>query len=183
MKNLGMVSLKSIHGHHLQAHTDGELHGSNDGRNEEETWFLIEVNPANHVYALQNWRNGKYLSLQSDRFCARASSAVLSPTEQWVFVPGAAMGVVNAVAIKALTTGTFLRTNNAGDDTRCGGEVAANSPEQPRPTNHWNGWWVMAGVGAPSPGRDFWNTVGGAVGDIANKINPADVAAILATIL
>src|SRR5687768_16461165 len=78
MKNLGMISLKSVHGYYSQAHTDGELHGSNSGRNEEETWSLFEVNAADHVYALQNWRNGKYLSLQADRFCARASSIVVS---------------------------------------------------------------------------------------------------------
>src|SRR5215813_1237692 len=54
LKNLGMVGIKSQEGRYLQAHTDGELHSSNEKRNQEETWFLIEVDKDNHIYALQS---------------------------------------------------------------------------------------------------------------------------------
>jgi len=158
--NLGMIGVKSVHGRYLQAHTDGELHASNEHRNEEETWFLIGVDKPNHVYALLNWRNGKFMS-KGTNGCAPAVSTTLAPSEQWVLVSGRTFGVVNAIAFCNRADGTYLGANRPGDDTNCGGEVAAGSTAAPPQNNGaWPGWWVIEGATPPSPGRDFWNTVG-----------------------
>lgn len=107
LQNLGMVGIKSTHGRYLQAHTDGELHASNEHRNEEETWFLVEVDKANHVYALQNWRTGHFMS-RNAKGCAPAVSTTLGPNEKWVLVNGHAFGIENAVGIKSLNGGFYL---------------------------------------------------------------------------
>ncbi len=62
IKNLGMIGLKSAWNAYLQAHSDGEMHASNEHRNEEETWFLISVDPAKKIYALANWKTGDFLN-------------------------------------------------------------------------------------------------------------------------
>src|SRR5262245_5448623 len=96
--NLGMVGIQSIYGRYLQAHTDGEMHASNDQRNEEETWFLVTVDQRQHVYALYNWRNGKFLSKSGK--CAVANSTVLGPAQKWILISGKPFGFENVVAIK-----------------------------------------------------------------------------------
>lgn len=182
--NLGMVGIKSVYGRYLQAHTDGEMHASNEHRNEEETWFLIEVDKPNHIYALLNWRNGKFMSKRTNG-CAPAVSTTLAPSEQWVLVSGRTFGVVNAVAFRNVADGTYLGANAPGADTpNCGGEVASGRADPPPQNNGaWPGWWVMEGATTPAPGKDFWNTVGGTFQGIVNNINIADVAAVLAAIL
>jgi hypothetical protein len=183
LQNLGMVGIQSVHGRFLQAHTSGELHASNSKRNEEETWFLVQVDRAKHIYALQNWRNGKYLS-KSGGNCAPAAATTLSVREQWELVPGQRFGIANAVAIRSVADGTYLGANPPGRDTNCGGEAAAGSAAAP-PSNQgmWPGWWVLTPATEPSPGKDAWNTIGGVFAGIAAKINPADVVALLAAIL
>ena len=183
LTNLGMVGLQSTHGRFLQAHTDGELHASNEHRNTEETWFLVEVDRPNHVYALYNFRNGKYLSEQ-DNGCAPAVSTTLSPREQWVIVSGRPYGIQNAVALKSVVNGRYLGALEPGHDESCGGEVGAHDPATPPMNNGgWPGWWVVSPATTPEPGHDFWNTVGGVVTGIVNQISPADVAALLAALL
>ena len=178
--NLGMVGIRSTHGRYLQAHADnGEMHASNEHRNEEETWFLVEVSRAQHLYAIYNWSNGKFMSKKTNG-CAPADNTTLSHSETWVMVSGKPFGVLNAVAFKSSVDGTFLGANSAGDDTNCGGEVAAQSTVGPVADGNWAGWWVISPADKPSPGRDFWNTVGGVVSGFANKVSPADVAAVIA---
>lgn len=180
LQSLGMVSLKSVHGRYLQAHTNGEMHASNTGRNEEETWFLIEVDKANHVYALQNWRTGFFLS--KDGNCGVANRTILGPWEKWTMVSGKSYGIENAVAFKGWDGG-YLWTNAPGDDDNdCGGEVHAHQPSYPQ-GGSWSGWWVMNGVEKPKPGRDVWNTVGNWFSGYLTKITPADVIAFLGSIL
>jgi hypothetical protein len=179
--NLGMVGVKSVWGAYLQAHyPDGEMHSSNQHRNEEETWFLVEVDKANKLYALYNWRNGKFISHRGR--CAPAASTILGPHEQWVMVSGKPRGFLNAVALKAKDDGAFLGGAPAGNDTECGGEVAAWDKVGTPQNQMWAGWWVFEPATTPSPGRDFWNTVGGAAASIANKITPADVAKFLVAV-
>jgi hypothetical protein len=172
--------VKSIHGRYLQAHTDGEMHASNEHRNEEETWHLIEVDKAKHIYALLNWRNHQFMSKKGNG-CAPADRTTLSRSEQWVLVSGKGYGVLNAVAFKSVADGTFLGTNPPANDDKCGGEVASrDAANPPRNNGGWPGWWVLEPAGAPEPGRDFWNTVGRFIEGITTKINPADVAALIA---
>ena len=178
--NLGMIGTRSIYARYLQAHTDGELHASNPHRNEEETWFLIQVDQPSRVYALQNWRTGQFMSKLTGG-CARANSTTLGVPEQWELVAGAKFGVLNAVAFRSRRDGTYLGANGPDDDdSECGGEVAARDPRTP-PANdgRWPGWWVVEPATEPAPGKDIWNTVGGFFAGIAAKISPADVIALL----
>lgn len=179
--NLGMVGLRSVWNRYLQAHyPEGEMHSSNAHRNEEETWFLVEVDKTNNVYALYNWRNGLYISHKHP--CAPASSTVLGPHEQWIMVSGKPYGFLNVVALKAKDNGTFLQAGPPGNDTSCGGEVNAWDQAGPKKDAHWASWWVIEPATTPTPGRDFWNTVGGAVGGVLTKINPADIVKLLAAV-
>jgi hypothetical protein len=163
MRNLGMVSIKSVYGYYLQVYTDGELHASNPKINEEETWFLIEVNPKNHIYALRNWRPGKLLSKRTNG-CAPAVAVIMSPPEMWVLVSGDKFGAPNAVAFRNLVDGTYLGANKPADDTACGGEVMAGSvAPPPQYYSGWPGWWVPEPATQPSPGKDLWNTIGNGV--------------------
>lgn len=180
--DLGLVGIKSIHNRYLQAHTDGEMHASNPKRNEEETWHLVEVDKANHVYALLNWRNHQFVSKKTNG-CVPANSTTLSASEKWIMVSGKKYGVDNAVAFKSFADGTFIGANKPGKDDDCGGEVASKSADTP-PVNKgdWPGWWVMEAATAPEPGKDFWTGVGKVFEGIASQITPANVAAILALI-
>jgi len=181
--NLGMVGVKSTHGRYLQAHDDdGELHASNEHRNQEETWFLVEINRDQHIYALQNWRNGKFMSKRTNG-CAPAVSTTLGPAEQWRLVSGGAHGVVNAIAFRSVADGTFVRANGPGEDTSCGGEVAARDGHNPPVNNsQWPGWWVLERATTPSPGQDPWNTVGGVFQGLVANITPADIVAVLSVL-
>jgi hypothetical protein len=183
MQNLGMIGLKSRDGAYLQAHTDGELHASNMHRNEEETWFLIEVDKVNHIYALSNWRTGRFISKSWGVGCAPATGVLLGVPEQWTMISGTPYGFPNAVALKSVRDGTFLGANHPGDDDPyCHGEVNAAVPDGPYANADWGGWWVPEAAKEPSPGSDVWNTIGGAITGIANSISPVDVAVLIASL-
>jgi hypothetical protein len=180
MTNLGMVGFKSLWGAYLQAHSDnGEMHASNMDRNEEETWFLVEVDKPNHLYAIYNWSNGNFMS-KGTNGCAPAVSTVLGVRETWRVYSGAQYGVLNAICFQSTADNTFLGTNSPGNDSPCGGGVAAQGDLGPVAQENWVGWWVPVAATAPSPGKDFWNTVGNAVAGIVNQISPADVVSFLA---
>jgi hypothetical protein len=180
--NLGLVGIKSINHAYLQAHTDGEMHASNMHRNEEETWFLIEVNKQKHLYGLQNWRTGHYMSKRSS--CAPANSEVLGPTEQWILINGQNFGVVNAVAIRSAADGTFLGANPPGhDNDACGGEVGSGDPNGPVANSGWPGWWVLEPATTPSPGQDAWNTIGNMFKGIVVQGAPLVLDALEAALL
>lgn len=175
LTNLGMIGIKSVHGAYLQAHQDnGEMHASNMSRNTEETWFLIEVDVSSHFYALYNYSNGNFISKRTNG-CAPAISTVLSDSETWVLVSGVPFGILNGVAIKNKADGTFLGTDDGGG---CGGEVAARDTEGLGSSSGWAGWWVIETATAPTEGKDFWNSFGGFVSGIANKITPANIVAL-----
>ena len=178
--DIGLVGVKSIHGRYLQAHDDnGEMHASNEHRNTEETWHLIEIDRARHIYALLNWRNHKFMS-KGGNGCAPASRTTLSQSEQWIMVSGKDYGVLNAVAFKSVVDGTFLGANPAGENDRCGGEVASrDAASPPRNNGGWPGWWVLESAGAPEAGKDFWNGAGRFFQGIATQIKPADIAALI----
>jgi hypothetical protein len=180
--NLGMVGIRGIYGYYLQAHTDGEVHASNPHRNEEETWFLIEFDATRHIYALYNWRNGKFLTKTGN--CVVANSTLLGNAQKFEMISGALYGFENAVALRSLVDGSFIGTRDGGNDTPCGGEVDAwdTNTALMRQAN-WPGWWVFSPATAPTPGRDSWNRVGGVVSGIANKLNPADIISVFSKLL
>lgn len=179
--NLGMVALKNANnGNYMQGKTNGEVHVSNANRHEEETWFLIDIDKSNHLYAIQNWRTGKYLSI--DRECPRATGTALGDAEKWELISGKPYGVLNAVVIRSHVSGQRVIGIGAAI---CGGEAATPSglrPGEPPRDSRWPGYWVMESVGAPSRGPDFWNTVGGAFNGIANKIAPIALEALFAAL-
>ena len=180
--NLGMVGIQSIYGDYLQAHTDGEMHASNPHRNEEETWFLVEVDASQHVYALANWRTGRFLSKRGN--CAVAASTVLGPTEKWVMISGRPHGFENAVALKSAYDGSFLGTRNPGNDTPCGGEVDAwDTNTRLMGQSNWPGWWVFSSAAQPVPGSDVLSEIRDALGGMVGHISPADVISFLSSLL
>jgi len=186
--NLGMIKIQSHEGYYLQARTEnGELHASRM-RATQETWFLIQVEAAKHIYALYNWENGKFLSKTSNG-CATASSAALGPTEKWVLESGRQYDMGHAVIVRSAFDGTILDTNPAGqNDSTCHGEIFAHDNWSKNgnamgklkiPTDYdWGGWWVISKAGIPEKGEKVWNSTGGAVLGIGNNINPADIQTV-----
>jgi hypothetical protein len=188
--NLGMVGIQSAWGAYLQAHLDGELHASNPKRNEEETWFLISLDPKSKTVALQNWRNHQYLSKHTNG-CAPAVATVIGPTETWLLESSRPFGVQNAVIIRNASDRTTLGTNDPGkNDGTCKGEVTSRDVwgrggQNSIPMNNsgWGGWWVITGAKTPTAGEDFWNTAGKTLNGITSNINPVDAAMIFALFL
>lgn len=181
--NLGMVGIKSVHGRYMQSYTNTEIHASNEHRNEEETWFLIQIDKGNRIFAIQNWRTGKYLRKNIGDKCVFADRSVIGPDEQWVLVSGKNYNIHNAIAIKSKIDGTYIGANKAGNNVDgCGGEVASGSPAAPQSNSQWAGWWVLEAATEPAPGRDLWNTIGHFIDGIATNIKPADVAKIIASL-
>lgn len=166
--NLGLVGILSIHDRYLQAHKDnGEMHGSNSSRNEEETWFLLELDKGNHIYALQNWDNHQFLSKKPSG-CLRADVDAIGGTEQCTLVASEPYGTAGRVAIR-WPDGTFMGTNDPGDDdNECHGEVTARSgAAPPKGSDGWPGWWRFVAADTPEPGRNFWNAAGSVLVSVA----------------
>lgn len=172
---LGMVGIKQGRsGRYLQAHTDGELHASNEHRNEEETWFLCQVDKERHIYALVNWRNGRFLCAYKNG-CASANSVIFSNDEKWEIISGKPQGFENAYAIRSIATGQYLGAQDPGHDVPiCGGEVGcgvlASKPMPPQGKGD-NGWWVFEPATRPTPGGPSFKDI------IGVAIKVIDVAA------
>jgi len=173
-KYLGMVALRSTDGKYLQAHSDGELHASNANVNEEETWHLYVIDEEQGHFTLKNWKNNKFLwiknpmtppsqlppgpigatisQLYRDK-CPRANAtSVFGDEAILVLRQGETFNrSLGRVTIRSKTQGRYLRANAEGDDTACGGEVAADNTDPPGDAN-WNGWWTIGPVPTPEPG-------------------------------
>jgi hypothetical protein len=183
---IGLVAFKSRHGKYLQAHTEGELHGSNSHVNEEETWLLYVLDKDKGWVRLQNFRNQnpltvmyKSLSLVNSPLglnitipasqCPIASLPAQMTENTWIIEPG----TLGRVAIKSKATGKYLTSRDESDDTHCGGEVAAD--DSTKGGANWDGWWtVEPAPNPPTSGR----TVFSVFGDIGNGL--ANVGAGLA---
>jgi hypothetical protein len=188
LQNLGMVAILSSHGKCLQGKSNGELHASQDfsKRGAEETWFLVGVDTPNHIYALYNFATGNFLSVLVNG-CAGSTTTILGPGQQWTIESGKSYGILNAFMIINKSSGFLLGGNAQGDNTSCGGEVnCSTTKSQIAPgqfaDSTWGGWWTMTSVGAPAPSNGIWNQVDGFFAGMANKVSPADVAALLAAI-
>ncbi len=174
-EKLGLVGIRTTAGRYLQAHTDGETHASNEHRNTEETWIIIAVDRTAHKYALQNWRNHKFLSLKVNG-CPSANEESFVDAETWVLISGDAFGAPGKYAVKSAANGNYLGHKGPGDDIKeCGGEVAAQSPANP-PVNDptWPGWWTIEGATTPTEGRDFWT----ALWEVGKEIGPVVAMAL-----
>lgn len=189
--NLGMFGIQSCHGAFLQAHSDnGQMHASNDHRNTEETWFIINLDDGQKTVAIQNWDNGKYLSKQSNT-CVTATATVIGPNECWHIEDGAPYGVHNADILRCAADRTIIGTNAPGDNDPggCGGEVTCRDNWGPGglqiPMNQgmWGGWWVITPATTPDRGSDLWTGIWKTLNGISANINPGDMAAIVGLLI
>jgi hypothetical protein len=173
LRILGMMKFKSVHGGYLQSWTDNTIHASNPHQNQEETWFLVEVDPTKNQYALLNWLTGRYLrkvylsdprgyQVAGDRTSVQSDTILeLIPGDQW--------GVPGRVCFRAFD-GWTMATNKPGDNferdgVKEGGEVYFSgghpSPNDPG----WAGWWWAEDVTQePQPGNNIWTFVKGLFG-------------------
>lgn len=158
-RNLGLVGVKSEHGTWLQAGRNGRIHVSQN-RDAEETWFLIAVDRAHHIYAFANYRSGNFLTKQLGSVgCVNAGSPDLSTAAEWKVIPGKPN--VDAVALRNVADGTLLSDNggignNFRTDACPGGEGLATSTEIPAGRSQaWRGWWDLRSVSKPggNPGK------------------------------
>lgn len=159
-RNLGLVGVKNEHGTWLQAWSNGQVH-VNQNRDTEETWFLIAVSRADHIYAFANYRTGNFLTKQIGSIgCVNSNSPDVSTAAEWKVIPGKPS--VDAVALRNVADGTLLTDNGGrGNDFRpdvCpGGEGSANTTTIPTgPSRRWDGWWDLRSVSKPdkNPGKD-----------------------------
>lgn len=136
-RNLGLVGVKSEHGTWLQAGRNGQIH-VNQNRDAEETWFLIAVDRAHHIYAFANYRSGNFLKKQVGSVgCVNAGSPDLSTAAEWKVIPGKPN--VDAVALRNVADGTLLS-----------GEGSATSTKIPAGRSQtWRGWWDLRSVSKP----------------------------------
>jgi len=148
-RNLGLVAVKNEHGMWLQAWSNGHIH-VNRNRDAEETWFLIAVNRAEHIYAFANYSTGMFLTKHAGfAGCVNADSPTLSTAAEWKVIPGKPS--VDAVALRNIADGTLLTT-----DACHGGEGSATMTTIPAgPSRNWSGWWDLRSVSKPdkNPGK------------------------------
>lgn len=159
-RNLGLVGVKNERGTWLQARSDGQVH-VHQNRDSEETWFLIAVSRADHIYAFANYRTGNFLTKQVGSIgCVDARSPGLSAAAEWKVIPGKPR--VDAVALRNVADGTLLSDNgglgkNFHTDVCPGGEGSATTTTIPTgPSRDWGGWWDLRAVSKPdqNPGKD-----------------------------
>ena len=159
-RNLGLVGVKNEHGTWLQAWSNGQIH-VNRNRDAEETWFLIAVNRADHIYAFANYHTGNFLTKQVGSVgCVNGNAPDLTPAAEWKVIPGKPS--VDAVALRNIADGTLLSDNGGlgkkfRTDVCHGGEASANT--KTIPTGHsqaWGGWWDLRSFSKPdkSPGKE-----------------------------
>lgn len=157
----GQFIFISAHGRLLQAHTDGEMHASQEVNNvgEEERW---------NVYA---WSGGK-ISLQNFRtnrwLCAEPSGKAIADRaapdiwEQWTL-----HGVDGThVALKSYHN-NWLCAQPPGQDTRYGGDVIADRTNCAK----WERFSMIPSPGIPVHNQSWWNDVYGAV-KVAAQVVP-----------
>lgn len=167
---MGLVAFKSRYGKYLQAHTEGELHGSNSHVNEEETWLLYKLDADKGWVRIQNFRNQQPLTMFYKPLtlpivgaiqptnCPIASMSAQMVENIWIVRPGGSVAP-GKVALQFKLTGKYLTTKGEGDDSRCGGEVSADATAPGG--QDWEGWWtVEAAPNPPTSGRSVFTVFG-----------------------
>ncbi len=147
----GLIAIKTSNGRFLQAYTNGEVHGSNNSCNSEETWVLVEISKKEHLVALRNYRTGNYLRPVNDYVRADNKDAY-----NWTLKK---LGKDRYTFQAA--DGTYLRSNKPGDNHGgAGGEVwrSADAPAEAS--------WTIEPARTPSNGSDVdWADIINAVDD------------------
>jgi hypothetical protein len=177
----GMIGLVSTDGKFLQAHAsvgaDGSLHASNPHRDEEETWWLISLDQANHKVALANFRNYYFLNRHTGgagNHRVLTNSHDIIGTAIWTIVSGKDYGLSEDFVAFRAYDGAYMLANSGGDNAAGEpGEVYMEMDPQPGGGN-WKGWWRLSEVAdRPQPGHDFWNSTAGAIVKVGTTIGGA----------
>jgi hypothetical protein len=165
---IGQFEFVSSHGRLLQAHTDGEMHASQETQNigEEERWLVYRR--SDNVISLQNFRNKKWLSAEPSgrAVCDRDSPNIW---EEWrLFASG------DKISISLLSYhGRWLTAQPPGQDTQWGGEVAADRAK----AAEWERFSMVPSEPIQGGGGKWWETVKQAI-DIATTVAPIVVGAM-----
>ncbi|WP_305732494.1 fascin domain-containing protein [Trichlorobacter ammonificans] len=148
---IGQFVFISAHGRLLQAHTDGEMHASQEVQNpgEEERWNVY-VWPDGQI-SLQNFRTNLWLCAEPSgrAICDRTAPA---SWEQWRLYAG---GDKTTVCLRSAHS-TWLCAQPPAQDTQYGGEVIADR----RNAAAWEHFTMVPSAGQPIKNQTWWNTVG-----------------------
>lgn len=164
---IGQFVFVSAHGRLLQAHTDGEMHASQDvgSPGEEERWHVY-VWPDGQI-SLMNYRNNRWLAAEPNgrAICNRAAPA---SWEQWKLYAG---GDQTTILLRS-THSRWLCAQPPGNDTQFGGEVIADRMD----AGPWEHFSMIPSANIPINNQTWWNAVGTAV-QVAKVIVPIILAA------
>jgi hypothetical protein len=161
LRLIGRFTFVSHEGRLLQAHTDGEMHASQEvqNRGSEETWKV-------HLWSegrvsLQNVRTERWLAAEPDgrAICNRAAPA---SWEQWRLYTG---GDEPKVCLRGFHS-RWLCAQPPGQDTQFGGEVIADRAQA--------GPWECFSMVALDPlnDPDWFNKVKDAIAAAGHSIMP-----------
>ena len=157
----GQFIFISAHGRLLQAHTDGEMHASQEVEHpgEEERWNVY-IWPDGKI-SLQNFRTNRWLCAEPSGK-AIADRAAPNIWEQWTL-----HGVDGThVALKSYHN-KWLCAQPPGQDTQYGGEVIADRAN----CAAWERFSMIPSPGIPVSNQSWWNDVLGAV-KVAAQVVP-----------
>jgi hypothetical protein len=162
MNFVGQFIFVSWHGRLLQAHTDGEMHASQDVANagDEERWNVFAW-PDGKV-SLQNLRTNLWLcgEASGQAICNRPAPAEL---EQWTMYSAGDSVHINLQSHSSL----WLCAQPPGNNTRWGGEVCADRPNRAE----WERFSMIPSAGIPVHNQSWWNDVRTGV-EVAGQVLP-----------
>ncbi|HEY1428086.1 MAG TPA: hypothetical protein VGF18_00805 [Candidatus Tumulicola sp.] len=140
-RNLGLVGIRDENAAWLQASSNGSVR-VNSTRDSQETWFLIAVDRANHVYAVANYRSGRFLAKGTGATaCVTAESSSLSAAAEWKIVRGKPR--VDAIGLRNVADSSLLYHSSA---QHCVTTTQRQIEFEPK----WGGWWDLRIAGKPA---------------------------------
>lgn len=165
---VGQFEFISWHGRLLQAHTDGEMHASQDVGNagDEERWNVYVWDGGK--ISLQNLRTSRWLCAEPSgkAICDRNSPNIW---EQWTLY---STGDGIHVALHSYH-GKWLCAQPPGQDTQYGGEVIADRGNRAE----WESFTMVPSAGIPVHNQSWWNDVASVV-QVAGQVIPIIVEAV-----
>jgi len=166
LKYAGRFYFVSAHGYVLQAHTDGEMHASQEVQNvgEEERWNVY-VWPDGLV-SLQNFRTNLFLSAQP------TGQAIANRPQADIWEKWTLHGVNGRVAFLSYHH-KYLSAAPPGQDTRFGGEVIADRDV----CADWEHFSMIPSDGVKEVNNTWWNSVTNAI-NVAAQLAPVVIPII-----
>lgn len=165
---IGQFTFTSAHGGLLQAHTDGEMHASQDVQNPglEERWNVY-ARPAG-IVCLQNYRTNRWLCAEPSgrAVCDRTNPG---PWEDWRLH---ASGDGRSVSLLG-AHGRWLVAQPPGQNTQWGGEVAADRAS----AGPWERFSMVPSADVPIRNKRWLDDVINAI-NVAKQVVPIVVAIV-----